>query len=35
MDVNKKTPNTSGLIKKTDYKAKIVEIKNKIPSIIG
>ena len=30
--VDKKIPNTSGLVKKTDYKTKITEIENKIPS---
>ena len=33
MDVNKKIPNTSGLVKKTDYNEKITEIENKIPDI--
>ena len=28
-------PDTSGLVKKTDYNAKINEIENKIPSISG
>ena len=28
-------PNTSGLVKKTDYNPKITEIENKIPSISG
>ena len=32
MDVNKKIPNTSGLVKKTDYNEKITEIENKIQS---
>lgn len=32
MDVNKKIPNTSGLVKKTDYNKKITEIENKIQS---
>ena len=31
----KKIPDTSKLVKKTDYSAKISEIKNKIPSISG
>ena len=30
-DVDKKIPDTSGLVKKTDYNAKISEIENKIP----
>ena len=30
-DVDKKIPDTSGLVKKTDYNAKISEIGNKIP----
>ena len=33
MDVNKKIPNTSGLVKKTDYNEKITEIENKIPDV--
>ena len=32
-DVNKKIPNTSGLVKKTDYITKVTEIQNKIPDI--
>ena len=32
-DVEKKIPNTSGLVKKTDYSSKITEIENKTPSI--
>ena len=31
----KKIPDTSGLVKKTDYNAKITEIERKIPSISG
>ena len=35
-DADKKNPDTSGLVKKkTDYSAKITEIKSKIPSISG
>ena len=30
-----KIPDTSGLVKKTDYNAKITEIEGKIPSISG
>ena len=30
-----KIPNTSGLVKKTDYNSKITEIENKIPDISG
>ena len=30
-----KIPDTSGLVKKLDYNAKITEIENKIPSISG
>ena len=30
-----KIPNTSGLIKKTDYNVKITEIEGKVPSISG
>ena len=33
--VYKKIPNTSGLIKKTDYNTKITELENKIPSVTG
>ena len=29
-----KKPNTNGLVKKTDYNAKITETESKIPSII-
>ena len=32
-DANKKNPDTSGLVKKTDFNAKITEIVSKIPSI--
>ena len=35
MTLTKKTPDTSGLVKKADYDAKINEIKGKIPSITG
>ena len=31
----KKIPNTSRLVKKSDYNAKISELENKIPSISG
>ena len=34
-DVNKKIPNTRGLVKKAEYNAKITEIENKIPSVVG
>ena len=34
-ELEKKTPDTSGLVKKTDYIAKITEIEGKIPSISG
>ena len=34
-DAEKKIPNTSGLVKKTDLHAKITEIESKIPSITG
>ena len=34
-DVDKKKPNTSGLVKNTDYKPKIKETENKIPTITG
>ena len=33
--LEKKIPDTSGLFEKTDYKAKITEIENKMPSISG
>ena len=33
INANKKVLDTSGLVKKTDYNAKITEIKDKIPSI--
>ena len=32
-DADKKIPDTSGLVKKTDYNAKITEIEGKIPNI--
>ena len=32
-DADKKIPDTSGLVKKTDYISKITLIENKIPSI--
>ena len=32
-DVNENIPNTSGLVKKTDYNAQITEIENKILDI--
>ena len=35
VDIDKKIPNTSGLVKKTDCNSKITEIENKIPSITG
>ena len=31
--MDKKTPNTSGLVKKTNFSSKITEIEDKIPSI--
>ena len=34
-DVDKKIPDTSGLVKKTDFSSKITEIENKIPCISG
>ena len=34
-DVDKKIPDVSGLVKKSDLNAKVSEIKNKIPSITG
>ena len=34
-DTNQKKPGTSGLVKKTDYNAKISEIEGKIPCITG
>ena len=34
-DVDKKIPDTSSLVKKTDYGSKITQIEGKIPSIIG
>ena len=34
-DTDKKIPNTSRLVKKTDYNAQITEIESKIPSISG
>ena len=33
--IQKKIPDTSGLVKKLHYNAKITEIENKIPSITG
>ena len=33
--VDKKIPDTSGLVKKTDYNSKITEIQGKMPSISG
>ena len=34
-EAEKKIPNTSGLVKKTNYSSKITEIEGKIPSITG
>ena len=34
-DANKKIPDTSGLVKKTNHNTKISETENKIPSITG
>ena len=34
-DVENKTPDANGLVKKTDLNAKITEIENKIPNISG
>ena len=34
-EIKKKIPNTSGLVKKVDYTAKITETENNIPSISG
>ena len=34
-DAEKRIPDTSGLVEKTDYNAKISEKENKIPSISG
>ena len=34
-DAEKKSPDTNGLVKKTDHNSKITEIESKIPSIIG
>ena len=34
-DVDKRIPDKSGLVKKTDYSFKATEIENKIPSISG
>ena len=34
-DVDKKIPNSTGLVKKTNYNTKITEIENKIPSFTG
>ena len=33
--IQKKIPDTSGLVKKLNYNAKITEIENEIPSIAG
>ena len=33
--MDKKIPDTSAFVKKTDYSSKITEIETKIPSIIG
>ena len=33
--MGEKIPDTSGLVNKTDYSAKISEIESKIPSIVG
>ena len=35
MTLAKKIPDTSGLVKKTDYNAEISEIESKIPTIIA
>ena len=35
MILTKKTPNTSGLIKKTDHNTNITEIESKIRSVTG
>ena len=35
MEIENKIPDTSGLVKKTDYNAKITRIEGKIPSISG
>ena len=34
-DLEKKTPGTSWLVKKTNYDAKVTEIESKIPKIRG
>ena len=34
-DADQKIPNTSGLMKKTDYNTKVAELENKIPSVTG
>ena len=34
-DADKKAPYTSGIVKKIDYNAKIIEIEGKIPSVSG
>ena len=34
-DVDKKLPNTNGLVKKNDYTTKVTEPDNKIPSVTG
>ena len=35
MTLAKKIPDTSGLVKKTDYNAEVSEIESKIPTIIA
>ena len=35
MKLNKKTPNSSGLVKKTDLNTNITSIEKKMPSITG
>ena len=34
-DADEKIPNTSGLVKKTDYNRRTTEIEKKIPSVTG
>ena len=34
-DVDKKLPNTNGLVRKNDYITKVTEPDNKIPSVTG
>ena len=34
IELEKKIPDTSGLVKKTDYNSKITKIEGKIPSIV-